>query len=185
MSPIATHILFGLTVCALTAAMAYALGGTIWLLIALVLCLGIWLLQHLIGFARLSGSLKRPETAPAQHAGIWSYTLNQLYQQHQSQLKHRDLLRDTLRRFQAAAEVLPVGIIMLGRNGQTEWFNHSALALLQLEPQQILSGSLKKQIGQEQWQTFFANPLNGQMQQTQIELPRQNGLPRSLSLIHI
>lgn len=182
MSPIATHILFGLTVCALTAAMAYALGGTIWLLIALVLCLGIWLLQHLIGFARLSGSLKRPETAPAQHGGIWSYTLNQLYQQHQSQLKHRDLLRDTLRRFQAAAEVLPVGIIMLGRNGQTEWFNHSALALLQLEPQQILSGSLKKQIGQEQWQTFFANSLNGQMQQTQIELPRQNGLPRSLSL---
>lgn len=29
---------------------------------------------------------------------------------------------------------------------------------------------------------IFANPLNGQMQQTQIELPRQNGLPRSLSL---
>lgn len=180
--PFIIHLLFSLILTLGSTALAYVLGGTVWSLSVLSAALGLWLLQHLAGFSRLLDSLRHPDRPLPASNGIWSFAFTQLAIQRQSQNKHRDLLRDSLRRFQAAAETLPVGIILLTRNGQAEWFNHRALDLLQLKPQQALDGSLKKHFDDPQWLEFFEQASGSEPLHGQFSLPQSNGLMRQLHL---
>ncbi len=86
---------------------------------------------HLYNLTRLAGWLERKmDFAPPDSHGLWGEVLDGVYR---LQIRHRKRKRKLARfihEFQEASAALPVGVVVVGDNGQVEWCNPGATDLL-------------------------------------------------------
>lgn len=186
MSPLHTHTLLHTTLALGSALLAYTLGGIIWALSLALLYLIAWLSYHLSHINQLQHYLHHNQSPKAAtNPTFWTQLLTDFERKSRLNQRHRDLLRQTLIRFQAAAQALPNGIIMLNRDERIDWLNHTALKHLNLDPQTALGNTIKKQLSNEQYQALLSDNQHNPSQPINIKLPQSNGIDRHLRLTRI
>lgn len=182
MSSLHTHILLNTFFAIGCALLAYGLGGWYWAQSALMFYLLGWLIYHLYHLNQFQQRLPRNIPKNQQHT-FWSQLIADFERHSRSTSRHRDLLRQALIRFQAAAEALPNGILMVNRDGRIEWLNHTALSHLQLNPQNALGSPIKKQLSNQHHQALFEQTQN--QQEIRVSLPQSNGMERHFRIVRI
>jgi len=112
----------------------------------------------------LLGNTREPPDA----RGYWGEIFNEIYLVERSKQKNRRRLKKVLSRFQNAAEVLPIGTVILTKANDIEWVNQSACTMLGIRS--------KKDIGQKIY-NLIRNPkfhkyLNDKNYSENFVLPR-------------
>lgn len=78
------------------------------------------------------GDRNDPPTLPT----IWGELVNGIYRLHQRNRKRKKKIGKLLRRFRESSAAMPDATVLLGEQGEIDWFNASAKTLLGLRPQQ-------------------------------------------------
>lgn len=187
MSAIRTHILLHIFLAMGIAFIATIFGGHLWGMGALLIYVISWLIYHLYHLVRLEQYLLQPSTFihTQDDYTLWGQLFHDLARQYRKIDKHRDLLRLSLKRFQAAAHALPNGIIVINSDGKIDWLNQIALEHFQLSPQNALGSPIKKQLWQPECQALLQQPLQANLVETQLTVPQSNGKMRFLRVIRI
>lgn len=186
MSLLRTHFLLHSIFALGIAGLAYILGGILPAQSVLIVYLILWLIYHLRHIAHLHNRLQHPHKQPEIPYGsntLWGELFDRLDLNRRRSLRHQNRLRQTLKRFQTAAQALPNGIMLINRDGRIEWLNYTAYDHLQLTPQAALGNPAKKQISLPQWQTFLEDDHDSA--HVQLSLPQKNGIARQIRLVRI
>lgn len=98
-----------------------------------------YLLWHLVNLYRLLRWLKdEQKSSPLSAAGVWEELATEIYRLEARSRKQKRKLASAVDRFEEAAAALPDGIVVLGPQGEIEWFNVAAERLLSLRAPQDL-----------------------------------------------
>ncbi|MDO4433305.1 MAG: phosphate regulon sensor histidine kinase PhoR [Alysiella sp.] len=180
------HITSHSMLCLMFALLSYALGGAVLAWASIALYLALWLAHHLYHTAILLHHINpntTPNTLLPEKNTLWGNLFAAINRREHHHHKQRQRLHRTLSLFQAAAEAIPNGIILLNRNQRIEWLNHTALSHYQLHPQQALGSSLKKQYPHHD----LSDLLNNSDKQNEIRISQiqSNGINQHLRLVRL
>lgn len=182
MHPLSIHILLHSIISIGISLMAYYIANLQASLIIALIYLITWLGYHLYHIQQLYQKIhsQHHNCISSNASTFWAQFLKEFDHQQQLNQRHRTLLRQTLIRFQAAAQILPNGIMLLNRHKRIDWLNHTALNHLNLNPQNTRGNTIKKILKPSQYQALLNNnqPIN-------ISVPQSNGMNRYLRLISI
>lgn len=181
------HLLFHLAIIIIIASISYHIGNWQTTQIITMIYLLTLITYHLHNIAKLEQFLQHPQNTiiANQKPTLWGQLFNQLSKQQSYQEQQRLRLQHTLKRFQAAAEAIPHGMLLINQEHKIEWFNHHALEHFHLNPQTALGNSLKKQLNSTNWQTLFQNTEQYQNTEIRITQPKQHGIEQHLRITRI
>lgn len=162
-------------------------GGTMyylqptWLLHAVSAYLGMLLSYHIGHLYFLERYLSGQNDMPS--FGVWQTLLSHLQYRESLNKRQKQQLADTLKLFQAAAETLPIGMILLNKQQKIEWLNHSATHYLNLDPHTALGAAIQKQDSLIAHREFW----QGEQQscEIQVNIAHPSPLKRNLHLRRI
>ncbi|MBP6561927.1 MAG: phosphate regulon sensor histidine kinase PhoR [Neisseriaceae bacterium] len=144
--------------------------------------LGTWLVGHLYQIGLLIRWLKRPKVRSVPRGiGTWRPIFATLLRQTKSRKRRKQKLSTALLRFNAAAEAMPNGVIILDADGRIEWFNQLALTHFNLDRSADTKGILKNLIRAPAFHAFLEQPLIAQ-NQLKLTLPKGPYLERVLQI---
>lgn len=146
---------FGLT--ALSALLAWAIGGAAWGWAVLSTGLFIQLFFHLWQLQKLNLWLANPQVrAVPEGRGVWSDSFVALYHLARRQSASQQQLSKALARFQRAGEAMPDGVVMLDAHDQIEWFNPIAAQQFGLNLETDIGNPLTYLLRQSQFNEYLS-----------------------------
>ena len=136
----------------------------------------LWHAHHL---ARLQRWLANPLPGRVPEGqGIWDQALAALHRLERDAARREDGLADGLARMRRAVQALPDGVVILDDANHIEWFNRTAGAQLQLDPQADLGQSIANLVREPEFIEYLQEP-----QDAPVRITRDHGVALSLRII--
>ena len=134
----------------------------------LLLAITVYLGWHLHNIYRLERWLvKGKKYQPPEARGVWGEVFSLIYQLQQRNRKRKRRLADIVKRFQQATAALPDATVVLTPEGEIEWFNDSAKALLGLRSPVDVGQRIDNLIRNPEFSAFLMDSKKGDS----IEIP--------------
>ena len=134
-----------------------------------------WHTRHLAGLERwLANPL--PGGVP-EGQGIWDEVLSALHRLERETARREEGLADALARMRRAVQALPDGVVILDSANRIEWFNRTAAAQLQLDPQADVGQNIANLVREPEFIAYLESSEDS------VRLTRGPGLALSLQLI--
>lgn len=105
-------------------------------LAALCIALAVFLFLYVVHGYRLHRWLASGGGDPPEGVAVWREIFTALYRIRQRNRKRTRYLKGIVAEFEASAEALPNGVVVVDANGCIVWFNQAAVMLLGLRPRQ-------------------------------------------------
>lgn len=94
--------------------------------------LAVLLAQHMWQLLRLARWLQHPEQTPPEAHKLWGEVFDGIYHYQRRQKADQNRLTTLLERIQDSSQALRDGVVMIDHQGNLEWWNHAAQAMLGL-----------------------------------------------------
>ncbi|MCI0750039.1 MAG: phosphate regulon sensor histidine kinase PhoR [Nevskiales bacterium] len=121
------------------------------------LALALWLVRQLYHLAMLRAWVDNPKRVELpETSGVWGEVYERLLDLQRRNRKRKKRLADLLSQFQASAEALPYGAVVLEERGEIVWYNTAARALLGLRGQADLGQRLPNLLRHPAFTDYFA-----------------------------
>ena len=177
------HVYFVLATVLVTAVATYLLGGTLVMLVSLDALLFAWLIGYWVHLGKLAQWLESPKLRNVPTGiGIWEHVFKTLMQQAKSRKKRKQKLGMALQRFNNAAEAMPNGVVILGKDGRVQWLNTLAAKHLHLDITIDANGILPNLIRAPEFHHLLGIPLTEPVS-IKLAMSDQSGLPQTLNVI--
>ena len=110
---------------------------------------------------------KGKKSAPPQAGGLWGEMFNGIYRLQQRSRKRNKRLVKYLNRFRETTSALPYGVIVLGEQGDIEWWNDAAQTLLKLKYPQDVGQRMGNLIRHPRFNAY----INGETDERDVAIP--------------
>lgn len=110
---------------------------------------------------------KGKKTEPPQASGLWGEMFNGIYRLQQRSRKRNKRLVKFLNRFRETTSALPYGVIVLGEQGDIEWWNDAAQVLLNLKYPQDVGQRMGNLIRHPRFNAY----INGETDERDVAIP--------------